>query len=84
MPWVPNSNDNIRKNSEAAEAGELRRTLSKNDLARVIKSLESQMRESAKQLEFERAAILRDELRELKGLMITQEVVERGSLGEKG
>ena len=81
---VRDINDNIRKNSEAAEAGELRRTLSKNDLARVIKSLESQMRESAKQLEFERAAILRDELRELKGLMITQEVVERGGLGEKG
>jgi len=33
------------------------------------------MRESARQLEFEKAALLRDEVVDLKKLLITQEIV---------
>jgi excinuclease ABC subunit B len=75
--------DRMRMVAEPEATYQVHRQLSKDDLARVIKDLESQMKESAHQLEFERAALLRDEVRELKGLMITQEVVERGTQGER-
>jgi excinuclease ABC subunit B len=45
-----------------------------DELARLVKDLESQMKEAAKQLEFERAAALRDEVVQLRGL----QVLERG------
>jgi excinuclease ABC subunit B len=37
-----------------------------DDIEREVKSLEKQMREAAKALEFERAAALRDRIRELR------------------
>ena len=40
----------------------------------MLKDLESQMKQAAKELEFERAAALRDEVVELRGLL----VLERG------
>src|SRR3989442_2846502 len=46
----------------------------KDELTRLIKDLESQMKQAAKELEFERAAALRDEVVELRGLL----VLERG------
>src|SRR3989449_17652 len=46
----------------------------KDELTRLIKDLESQMKQAAKDLEFERAAALRDEVVELRGLL----VLERG------
>ncbi|MCL0094061.1 UvrB/UvrC motif-containing protein, partial [Dehalococcoidia bacterium] len=36
------------------------------EIARLIKSLESQMKSAAKNLEFEKAALLRDEIMELR------------------
>jgi len=47
------------------------------DPARLIKDLESQMKEAAKQLEFERAAALRDEVVQLRGI----QVLEKGPEG---
>ncbi len=44
--------------------------LPKEELPRVIADLESQMKAAAKQLEFERAALLRDEIVELRKQMI--------------
>ena len=41
-----------------------------DELARLIKDLEGQMKEAAKQLEFERAATLRDEVVQLRGLQV--------------
>jgi len=38
-------------------------------MERAIKDLERQMREAAKQLEFEKAAMLRDQVLELKGIL---------------
>lgn len=42
---------------------------SRNELQRVISELEKQMKEAAKNLEFEKAAAFRDEMYELKGIL---------------
>ncbi len=43
--------------------------LSKLEMERAIKDLERQMKQAAKELEFEKAAMLRDQIIELKGIM---------------
>ena len=68
----------IREVAEPRAAYEVRAGMPKDDLARVIKDLDQQMKGAAKQLEFEKAAMLRDEMVDLKKLLIAQEVVERG------
>jgi excinuclease ABC subunit B len=45
----------------------------KNELSRLIKELEKQMRSAAEQLEFERAAALRDQIYELRQVMAEKE-----------
>lgn len=40
-----------------------------NELKRLISELESQMKQAARDMEFERAAVLRDQIYELRGLM---------------
>ena len=44
--------------------------LPKEDLIRLIKDLESQMRKASKQLEFEKAALLRDQVMDLRKVLI--------------
>ena len=56
------------KGGRPIAAGEL----PKDELLRLIKDLESQMKQAAKDLEFEKAALLRDEVVELRGLMVLQ------------
>src|SRR5438094_832760 len=48
-----------------------------DELARLVKDLEGQMKEAAKQLEFERAAALRDEVVQLRGLQVLERGPER-------
>ena len=48
-------------------------SLPKDELVRLIKDLESQMKQAAKELEFERAAALRDEVVELRGLLVLEQ-----------
>jgi excinuclease ABC subunit B len=43
--------------------------LPKNELQRVIAELEKQMKEAARELEFEKAAVLRDEIFELRSIL---------------
>ncbi|MDQ2952013.1 MAG: excinuclease ABC subunit UvrB [Chloroflexota bacterium] len=57
------------KGGRAISAGQL----PKDELVRLIKDLEGQMKQAAKDLEFEKAALLRDEVVELRGLMVLQE-----------
>jgi excinuclease ABC subunit B len=54
------------KGGRAIAAGELPR----DELMRLVKDLESQMKHAAKDLEFEKAAALRDEIVDLRGLLV--------------
>ena len=47
-------------------------SMPKDELARLIKDLEGQMKAAAKELEFEKAAALRDEVVELRGLLVLE------------
>ena len=53
------------KSASVAVAG-----IPKEEALRLIKDLESQMRSASKQLDFERAAQLRDQIIELRRMMI--------------
>ncbi len=46
-----------------------RRTIPTNELMRIIEELENQMKQAAKDLEFERAAVLRDQIYELRTVL---------------
>jgi excinuclease ABC subunit B len=48
-------------------------SLPKDELNRLIKELEQEMKNAAKQLEFEKAAVLRDQIMELRAAMIEKE-----------
>ena len=48
--------------------------LPKNELAKMIKQIEAEMKEAAKALEFERAAALRDQLIELRQIEVEQRI----------
>jgi excinuclease ABC subunit B len=61
--------DAEKKELKAAQAKEKFERLSEKDLERELKSLEKQMMDAAKNLEFERAAELRDRLYQLKEKM---------------
>jgi excinuclease ABC subunit B len=66
-----------RLRAVAEEKGEYNtaspRQLPKDELARLIKELEKQMKESAQQLEFEKAALLRDQIFELRQALVEQD-----------
>ncbi len=47
----------------------------KDEMARLVKDLEVQMKQAAKELEFERAALLRDQIVELKRLLVAENPV---------
>ncbi|MBI4498991.1 MAG: excinuclease ABC subunit UvrB [Chloroflexi bacterium] len=64
-----------RAEYEAASGrGPVSPEIPKDELARLIKDLESQMRSAAKDLEFEKAALLRDRVIELRKLLVTDPV----------
>ena len=67
--------DSLREAFDNRATHEVRQNLGKDELAKAIKALELQMRESARQLEFEKVAMLRDEIIDLKKLLVTQEIV---------
>ena len=71
----------IREAAEPRAAYTVRKDMPKDELARVVKGLELEMKTAAKELEFEKAALLRDEMTDLKKLLIAQEVVDRGNAG---
>ena len=47
--------------------------LPKDELARLIKELEKQMKEAAQQLEFEKAALIRDQIFELRQALVEKD-----------
>ena len=61
--------DRVKAVAEEKVAYNVTSDLPKEELARLIKDLENQMRSASKSLEFERAAELRDQIVELKRRM---------------
>jgi excinuclease ABC subunit B len=59
-------NDSVRAVAESQPQYRAGVTLPRDEMARLIKDLERQMKESAKNLEFEKAALLRDQIVELR------------------
>ena len=75
---VKDITDRVKKVGETRAAyATQRKTMSRDEMFRVVKDLESQMKFSAKNLEFEKAAMLRDEIFELRRLLVIE---EKGSL----
>jgi excinuclease ABC subunit B len=70
LKQVAEAEGQYEKRGRPIAAGEM----PKDELARLIKDLELDMKTAAKNLEFERAAALRDEVVQLRGL----QVLERG------
>jgi excinuclease ABC subunit B len=62
----------VKAVAEAAVEYHVGSELPKDELTRLIKDLELQMKAAAKELEFERAALLRDQVVELRKLMVAE------------
>jgi excinuclease ABC subunit B len=66
--------DRVRRETVAVhEPGLTPAQLPKDELARLIRELEKQMKRAAKDLEFEKAALLRDQIFELRAVMAEKE-----------
>jgi len=63
---------NVAKEDKKAprSARELAASMEQRELERMIKEMENQMRAAAQELEFERAAMLRDQVYELKAILV--------------
>jgi excinuclease ABC subunit B len=64
--------DRVKKVAEERAPYTVAGALPKEEIPRVIADLESQMKAAAKQLEFERAALLRDEIAEMRKLLVSE------------
>ena len=67
--------ERVKSMAETPAVYTTHRDLPKDDLVRVIKDLESQMRQAAKRMEFEKAALMRDEIVKLRKVMVAGESV---------
>jgi excinuclease ABC subunit B len=61
--------DRVRKVAEERAPYVVSREMPKDEMARIIKQLEKQMKAAAAELEFEKAAVLRDQISELRQQM---------------
>ena len=71
--------ERVRESSNVPSIDQPNQDMSKEGLQILIRSLGIQMKETAKRLEFEKAALIRDEMIELKKLLVEQEALERGA-----
>jgi excinuclease ABC subunit B len=69
----------IRLRSVAEEGEQREKTvfrakdMSRDELVRLVKDLETQMKQAARDLDFEQAAMLRDEIVDLRGLLVLEQ-----------
>ena len=75
--------ERIRQVAEAKGSYEPGRPIPPDELARLIKELEAQMKQAARDLEFEKAALLRDQIVELRGQQALQQPIEVATRGER-
>ncbi len=71
--------ERVKAVAETRPTYRTRRDMPKDDLLRVIKDLESQMKLAARALEFEKAALLRDEMVELRKVLASGKEPEQDS-----
>ena len=71
--------ERVKAVAESRPAYQTRRDMPKDDLLRVVKDLESQMKLAARALEFEKAALLRDEMVELRKVLASGKEPEEDS-----
>jgi excinuclease ABC subunit B len=65
--------DHVKKVAEERVEYRVAGAVPKDEIARLVKDLESQMKQAARALEFERAALLRDQVIELRKELISGE-----------
>jgi excinuclease ABC subunit B len=65
--------DRVKAVAETREGYQVGQVLPKDELTRLIKELEKQMKKAAEALEFEKAAMLRDQIYELRQTLAEQE-----------
>ncbi|MBI2170726.1 MAG: excinuclease ABC subunit UvrB [Chloroflexi bacterium] len=75
--------DRVKALAETKATYTTRRELSPEEMVRVVKDLEAQMREAARSLEFEKAALLRDEILELRKIQVLDEQAKVEASGER-
>jgi excinuclease ABC subunit B len=71
--------DRVRAVAEERTEYHVAEEIPKDELARLVKDLEGQMKQAAKNLEFERAAALRDQILELRKRMVEMPAPAAGS-----
>jgi excinuclease ABC subunit B len=78
-------NDRLRQVAEEEPGYTTAADLPKEEIARLVAELERQMKQAAKELDFERAALLRDQVVELRTELFTGDTPEslRGFLDTK-
>ncbi|MEK9659986.1 MAG: excinuclease ABC subunit UvrB [Chloroflexota bacterium] len=69
--------ETLREAAEPRAAYTTRRDMPADELARAIKQMDRDMKAAARNLEFERAALLRDEISDLKQVLVMQEAADR-------
>ena len=70
---VKDITDRVKGVAETRASYRTQKPMSKDEMFRVIKDLESQMEGAARNLEFEKAAMFRDEVYELRRLLVMEE-----------
>jgi len=76
--------DSVRSATEEKERGAIGIKMPKDELSRLIKELEKQMKQAAQELEFEKAALLRDQIFELRQEMEDEKLPEWERVRRRG
>ena len=76
--------DSVRSAAKEKERGAVGIKMPKDELARLIKELEKQMKQAAQELEFEKAALLRDQIFELRQEMEDEKLPEWERVRRRG